>query len=223
MTGGAFDMRSVLCDLDGTLVDTLPGIAHSVGVAVAKVLPGIEVPDLSDFIGPGVRKLFLLALGDLPDSVVDELEEAFRVDYDAEGWRMSAPFPGVADTLRALGEAGVRCFVTTNKPAVPTEKILRELGLYDLFEDVVSPDSHEPRFPSKSEVVSHVIASWSLEPEYAVLVGDSIDDGVAAQAWGIAFAAAAYGYGDADTHPELPRRWSLASFDELLQLVARDS
>jgi phosphoglycolate phosphatase len=213
-----FRMSALLCDLDGTLADTLPGIAHSVREAVAEVLPGAVVPDLRDLVGPPVRDLFALALGDLPLDALDALEASFRRGYDDVGWRMCAPFPGVAETLATLRARGVRCFVATNKPATPTGRILAGLGLERYFEEVVAPDSRDPRFASKSDLVEHLLHAHALDRAHAVLVGDAVDDARAAHEAGIAFAAAAYGYGDAATHPALPRRWSLASFGELLDL-----
>jgi phosphoglycolate phosphatase len=88
--------RHAIFDLDGTLIDSLPGIAWSVGEALA--LCGLRplTADLKPLIGPPIRSILaaVTGLGDAPS--LDRLERAFRASYDAEGWRKTTCYRGRA-------------------------------------------------------------------------------------------------------------------------------
>jgi phosphoglycolate phosphatase len=215
-------VESILFDLDGTLVDTFEGIEYSVRAAVAAVRPEVQLPPLRGFIGPPVPEILRRALPLLGEATVEEIVRRFRVSYDTEGWRRSTPYPGVPETLAALVTQGVRCAVVTNKPALPTRMILAELGLAGSFAAIVSSDSVQPRMSSKAEAVRHVLATLGLNAATTVLVGDSRDDAEAARATGVAFAAAAYGYGRVHERDDAEPIAVLAHFAEVLCLVHDD-
>jgi phosphoglycolate phosphatase len=209
---------SILFDLDGTLVDTFPGIDYSVRAAVAAVLPDATVPELRGLIGPPVREVFRRALPGLDEATIEEIVPHFRLSYDTEGWRRSAPYPGVPETLAALAERGIVCAVVTNKPTLPTGMILSELRLADFFAAIVSPDSVEPRLASKAEAVRHVVAALDLDTETTVLVGDARDDAAAARETDIAFVAAAYGFGQVQESEDVRPVAILTDFGQILHL-----
>ena len=190
--------ESVLFDLDGTLVDSAPGIEYAITLAVKDVMPERPWPAgrLRSLIGPPIRKIVEKGLPGLPAESYDELVRQFRTVYDRAGWRRTVLYDGVAHTLGCLKQGGVRLFVITNKPKAPTEQILDDLGLSSHFEAAVCPDSRQPPFESKAEAADELIAGYGLDVNATLFVGDSGDDARAAQACGVRFAAAAYGYGD---------------------------
>lgn len=212
-------VENIIFDLDGTLADTLPGIEAAAAAAVAAVLPQAQVPDFHAMIGPPVRTIFRQALGNLEPRVLDALEEEFRLRYDDTGWRESSAYAGVIETLSSLAGSGVGNYLATNKPIVPTKKIMDHLDLTPYFVDIVSMTSRRPPFGSKLEVASHIIAEHGLDRRETVLVGDSEDDARAALGLGIDFVAAAYGYGGVQARDDLPRRTVLTAFPDLLDIV----
>ena len=110
-------LRHSIFDLDGTLVDSLPGITWSVEQALALCgLPPLAV-DLKPSIGPPIRSILagVTGLRDAPS--LDRLERAFRASYDAEGWRKTACYEGAPDMLRRLRAGGIGLWVVTNKPS----------------------------------------------------------------------------------------------------------
>jgi phosphoglycolate phosphatase len=188
---------NIFFDLDGTLVDTLPGIEHSCLAAVRSVLPGRKLGGLRQRMGPPIREIFRQVFNDLNEEKLDELLSHFRASYDNEGWKMSVAYPGVPGTLRRLSSAGLRCFVLTNKPSKPTYDILRGLRLCTYFDRVICPDVKSARFTSKAEELRYLLEELRLAAGQCVFIGDSEDDALAARSCEVPFIAAAYGYGQA--------------------------
>jgi len=212
-------VQHILFDLDGTLIDSIEGIEHSVRQAVSAVLPGREVPPLQDLIGPPIRSVMQRALANVTAEQLDDLERRFRASYDTDGWRMVMCYDGVMATLQGLQDRGVQCFVVTNKPALPTHRILEALTLDRYFRDVATPDAVTPRFSSKTDTTRSLLQRHELPPDRTVLVGDSRDDAEAAAHCGLGFVAVAYGPGKTLDASEFPILAALQQFDELLTLI----
>lgn len=190
-------MRAIIFDLDGTLVDSLLGIESSMRHAVCQVLPGESVPDFRAVIGPPLATMFALLWPELPKVKINTLVEEFRSHYSSVGCLGSKAFPEVSETLALLQAKGLSLFVLTNKPSVPSQKILAHLGLAHFFTEVLSPDSNPPLFFEKAEGAEFLLDKFNFAPHETALVGDGEDDARASSACGFRFIAAAYGYGPA--------------------------
>ena len=190
---------SFIFDLDGTLVDSLPGIEASIRAAVEKCLPGRPVPPIRDHIGPPIRLMLERLYPDRNSFQMDFLVSAFREHYDTRGCRESRLYPGVLEVLGELRAADCALFVLTNKPFAASLAILEETGIRSHFADVVSPDSIDPPFSNKTDGARFLKERFRLEPALTFLIGDGLDDAAAAEACGFAFFFASYGYGSALT------------------------
>ncbi len=211
-------IENVLFDLDGTLVDSLPGIQSTITETLSELLPNEIVGDIRQFIGPPVGQVFKKILGDIEKQTLDALVEDFRSKYDDHGWQKTIGYKGVKNTISDLSKSGLKSFVVTNKPILPTRLILQELGLISFFQDVVAPDSKEPNFKSKTDMAVHVIEKHGLDSKKTIIVGDSVDDGQVAQSLQIGFVAATYGYGDT-VQTDLLKKWTITSFSDLLDIL----
>ena len=216
-------IEAVIFDLDGTLVDSMPGIEYAAEVAWNAVQPGLPCPSLRPLIGPPIREMFRRALPDAAAATLDALERAFRAAYDTDGWRRTAVYPGVIETLARLAELSVRCFGVTNKPSLPTQRILDHCGLRPFFEAFLSPDAREPRFASKAEAVAALLAEYALDRTQTALMGDTPDDARAAAACELPFVAFAGGYGW--THPlaESSADWVCTEFPDLIVILREEA
>jgi phosphoglycolate phosphatase len=214
-------IMNLLFDLDGTLVDTLPGIEYSCRAAASAILPQREFPGLRGRIGPPIREIFQKIFLDLTPDTLDGLENRFRASYDTEGWLKSEAYPQVAETLTELRRREVRCFVVTNKPALATGRILEHVGLRQYFDQAVSPDSRPERFASKAEAIAYLLEQHELKCDDSWFVGDSKDDADAAKACTLRFIAVVYGYGEvAQAAGFAAGRYALITkFSQLLQLI----
>jgi phosphoglycolate phosphatase len=205
--------------LDGTLLDSLPGIEHSVRAAFAECHLPLMCDDLRRLIGPPIRTILSRA-GNIDDpACLDALEGAFRSNYDSEGWEKTRCFPNMGEVLRSLSERGHRLFVISNKPRHISLTILRRELVLDRFEYVITRDSRIPPYASKDEML-HALLEY-LGPDHAefLMVGDTIEDAVAAANNEIPFAWAAYGYGSRGGTQSFPIGWELNSLSQVLEIT----
>ncbi len=208
----------VIFDLDGTLVDSRPGILRGLRWAAQQEYPADVVARMHFEIGPPVREMFRRALDSSDEAELDHLEEAFRIYYDSEGWMATAAYPGVEEGLADLIGGNHRGYVVTNKPRLATTKILDRLDLRRNFRDVVSPDSRKPGFLGKTEMLLHLLAEHRLALADAWYIGDTVDDWHAAESCGLSFIGVEYGYGTFPTVEGSPR--TAASFADVLVQIS---
>ena len=187
----------LLFDLDGTLIDSSAGILGSFERVLAMHGLAPAEPLTAALIGPPLAVTLRQVSGLADEARLARLAEAFKADYDSEGYRATTAFPGVADGLAQLAGAGSRLFIVTNKRLLPSRRILDALGLARHFAGIHSRDETEPPAPSKAAVTRRVIGQHRIDPARACFVGDSDEDAAAARENGLYFIHAAYGYGAA--------------------------
>jgi phosphoglycolate phosphatase len=193
-------IRMVAFDLDGTLIDSLPGIKYSIGIALAQCGFTPKNIDLRAIIGPPIRDI-LGKLTESRDADLDRLENAFRCSYDNDGWRRTDLYPETSAVLTTMHDAGFRLFVVTNKPLHISMRILERTQIGHRFERVITRDSRLPHYASKDEMLNELLASCDVPGSDCLFVGDTEEDSLAAAKCGVKFAHATYGYG---TITEIP-------------------
>jgi phosphoglycolate phosphatase len=198
-------VQLVALDLDGTLVDSAPDIAHCVDVALESIgLPPPGEARTRGWVGDGLETLLSRAIahatgdaGQRPSSFDERHREALRVFVDCYADNLfvrSRLYADVPATLDALAASGARLCCITNKRESFSEPLLRTAGIRDRFELLLGGDSLAEKKPSPLPLMV-AAARLGVEPSDAVLVGDSHQDLGAANAAGFGFVLAAYGYG----------------------------
>ena len=212
------DAAVLVCDLDGTLVDSLPDLAAAVGELLeAEGRPGLSHEAVAAMVGDGVPKLIeraLAATGGVPaEAELAAMVARYMPIYEARLTELTRPYPGAIETLKALKAAGWRLAVCTNKPEAPSRAILAGLGFDGLFEAVSGGDSLAVKKPDPGHVLG-LLAGLGVVPGAAVMLGDSANDVQAAQAAGLPAIAIAHGYGGTPAR-ELGADRVIESFAEL--------
>jgi phosphoglycolate phosphatase len=210
--------QCILFDLDGTLLDSIPGIEYSVRAAFAAAGLDDRELDLRQWIGPPIRTILSRVAKTEDALLLDTLERAFRESYDTEGWRKTPCFPGVLEVLAAMRGAGHRLFVISNKPRHVSCKILETQGIQGYFEQIYTRDSTEPPYASKAGMLQALLAGHRLAPADCVMVGDTMEDAGACALHKISFIFMEHGYGELSlAQPVLHK---LGSFSEFMPYLA---
>ncbi|MDR2239362.1 MAG: HAD hydrolase-like protein [Zoogloeaceae bacterium] len=205
--------RDILFDLDGTLIDSSPGILASFARVLAQHGVTPTAPLEAGLIGPPLIETLRKVCGIDDEARLRRLADAFKADYDTEGCRATPAFPGVAAGLAQLADAGARLYIVTNKRGVPTRRILQTLDLARHFTGIHTRDETDPPAPSKAVLTARLISHYRIDPARACFVGDTHEDADAARQNALPFIHAAYGYGAAGiaAHATLQRFADLPS------------
>ena len=183
--------RLVLFDLDGTLVDSSPGIHASVRVAVAELgLPDPTPAQLRAMVGPPLQDGFAVTFG-LTGADVDRAVAAYRAHYGAGAMLDAPPYPGVPELLTGLRGNGVTLAVATSKPEPFAVAILGHVGLLGHFASVHGA-TLDGAVRHKDQVVAAALAEHP-EGVAPVLVGDRAQDVLGAAAHGLPCIGAGWG------------------------------
>jgi phosphoglycolate phosphatase len=209
----------ILFDLDGTLVDSLPGIEFSVREAFAACNLPLAKQNLRSMIGPPIRAILSRAGNIVEKNNLDALERAFRASYDSEGWRKTTPFPEAILVVRMMHERGHRLFVVSNKPRHASRQTLEGQGILECFEAIITRDSRMPEYEGKEEMIAALIDERSIAKHDCILVGDTAEDANAAATAGIDFIWMTHGYGNPSQMASIPVALILDSFSQLLPLI----
>jgi len=186
---------TLLLDLDGTLVDTVPDLSASLNrLMVSRGLKVFRAEEVAPMVGDGVARLVEKAFagrGLVPDAaaVAD-----FSDDYTAHVAVGSRPYPGVAEALSGLAAEGFRMAVCTNKPAAAARALLDATGLLPFMAAVGAGDSFPVRKPDPRHLLATVEAAGG-EGGRSLMVGDHANDVLAAKGAGTPCVFAAWGYG----------------------------
>jgi phosphoglycolate phosphatase len=185
---------TILLDLDGTLVDSRPGIVASLHAAL-RALGHEPDPalDLTFAIGPPIAEAVTLLLRRYGDDRVPMGVAAYRAHYGAAGILDSRVYPGIAEALTALRSVGKVC-VATSKRTDFAHAMLQRLALADAVTGVYGTEP-SGALDRKDALIAHVLASESIRPEHAVMIGDRREDIAGAHANHVRAVGVLWGYG----------------------------
>lgn len=182
-------------DMDGTLVDSQFAILGSLREAMKE--NGICVPDslTTELIGPPIAEIVRMVCPAVDDDVLNDIAASFRRLYDSAPEQGLSPYSGIPELLDSLHEQGFSLYVVTNKPLIPTRRILEHLA-WNLFTDVVTPDSGPDASVkrSKAESIAALTIARRLDVNEVIMIGDTISDIKAAHAAGVSATAVLWGY-----------------------------
>ena len=186
--------KHILFDLDGTLIDSKPGITKGVSLALKHFQ--IEVNDLSrleGYIGPPLLDSFM-TLHKLSEKQANEAIARYREYYTSAGIFEYTVYPGIAGLLKDLVNDGKKLYVATSKPTPFAEKILANEQLDHLFSGIYG-SFLDGRRTAKADVIETVLIEYRLPLAETVMIGDRREDIIGAHKNRVHAIGVRYGYG----------------------------
>ena len=211
-------LKAVLFDFDGTLIDSRKDIAASANATRRHyAMPSLPEETIGAYIGNGVQVL-LEKIMETKDP--ERLKEALRFykDYYRDHCAdHTSVYPGTIELLEALQNRKIKMAVVSNKPQEFTVLILEKLGLARFFAVALGPESTVNRKPHPEPLLT-VLRRMAINPSGAVMIGDSAVDVEAARAAGIPVGIVTQGYGDHEALMAAKPDWLVDSLSEFMDI-----
>ncbi len=192
-----------MIDVDGTLVDSVPDLAYCVDelmMAMGKKKWGEA--KVRNWVGNGVPKLVERSLTGELEGVADkkDYDKAYPIFLDLYAQNTSERsflYDGVEVGVTYLKSQGYTLGCVTNKAEQFTHPLLKDLGIFDEFEIVISGDTLAKKKPDPLPLL-HAAKHFGINPQDALMIGDSISDVKASRAAGFDIICMSYGYNHGD-------------------------
>jgi phosphoglycolate phosphatase len=213
--------KLLVFDFDGTLVDTIDDITHSLNKALLE-LGGKELKrqDIVDYIGSSLSELIEVAL-EGTSIKLDSTRERFIEIYKDHLLVKSRPYDGIENMLEELNEYNVKKVLLTNKMLVSTNRMFNHFGWNKYFDMIVCPETYNIRKPNPGSLIK-ILEHFNLDFKDALMVGDTeIDIGVA-KAINIESIAVLYGYRSKEALQICKPEYFASSVEELKEILFRN-
>ena len=197
-------------DLDGTLIDSSPGILNTVRYTLKlfnKTIPDIDT--ITSFIGPPLKQSFALH-PEVSEKEAEKMVVAFRQEYKKGEILNANLYDGIVPLCQRLQDDGIKMAIATNKPEQFAKKLVKHFHL-DGYIPVVCGADMEGKLKKADLIKKAMELSGIADVEKVVMVGDTSGDAMAAEECGVDFIGVAYGFGD----------WKSATYKNMVKLVDR--
>jgi len=185
-------IKLIIFDLDGTLVDTSGDITNALNYALKPYgLRDLTVEDTIKMVGEGITRLIEKILENERIQMRDTVIKRFLDYYSEHLVDFSTLYPHVRETLEKLN--GYKKAVISNKREYLSTRLLDKLDLLKYFDLVVGSDTTSERKPSAIPVI-YVFTKLGVNPDESIIVGDSNYDIEAGKKAGLKTVAVTYGY-----------------------------
>ena len=196
----AFDqVKLILFDLDGTLVDSVGDLAWCGNEMLRELeIPVRDQQAARNWVGNGLERFVKRVLTNDMSAEPDEVLfrsglEIFSKLYGDHTSDHSELYPGAMETLESLSNLELHLACVTNKPEPFTSRLIADMGLDRFFELVVAGDT-TPRIKPDPMPLHYAADYFGFDHQACLMVGDSSNDVLAARAAGFAVVAVPYGY-----------------------------
>jgi phosphoglycolate phosphatase len=194
-------VKAVMIDLDGTLLDTIPDLAAAANMMLGELgRPALDESLIRTFVGKGIPRLVERSLTGSLDGAADSglFESALPIYercYAAVNGKHTVLYPGVIAGLERMREQGFPLACVTNKSDRFTRPLLECMKLSDFFSLVVAGDTLPKKKPDPQQLL-HACSNFGIDAGTMLMIGDSLNDALAARAAGCPVFCVPYGYNE---------------------------
>ncbi len=219
-------VKAVMIDLDGTLLDTVPDLAAAANMMLKEIgRPALPEEVIRTFVGKGITNLVDRAIAGHIDGTADpELHarglEIYERCYTQANGRRATLYPGVVEGLERMQAQGFALACVTNKSGRYTLPLLDMMGLAPYFEHVVAGDTVSRKKPDPAPLL-YACGKLGVMPHEMLMVGDSLNDTIAARAAGCPVFCVTYGYNEGRDVRSLDTNAIIDSLVEAAALIKR--
>lgn len=214
--------KLILFDLDGTLLDTSPGIYKGIDYLTSQLnLPALDDSIKAKFIGPPLSVSYPKYLG----VTGKEMENAIKVyrSYNNEiGYKDVKHYPQMEETLKQLKEMGYLTAVVTMKEHNVTQRVLKSAGLDKYFDLILG--NFDVNSLTKAELMDKAMNELDVPPEKALMIGDTELDAQASELEKVDYIPVNYGFGysHGDSIESYPYIYTLDTPMDLVNFLKRE-
>lgn len=187
-------IRAFVFDMDGTILHTLPDLVIAANEALGQMgFPTRTYDEILALMGEGGAHMIERALPpDTPTTIRRQTFELWRDIYIASSYDNTHPFPGIAETLRALRKSGAKTAVLSNKFDAGTQLLAKRCfpGLFDIVRGDIPP---MPRKPDPTSLM-RILDELDVPADEAAYVGDTLVDVTVARNAGVMAVGVSWGY-----------------------------
>lgn len=196
-------LKALLLDLDGTLVDTAPDMVATLNRLLSKhKQPEVDPAQASNLVSNGAKALIEYGFGGqlAPEQTANLIAE-YLADYAQHVADQSLVYDGMLEVLEDCERNAIRWGVVTNKPLGLSRDLLQGLGLLDRCTILLGGDSLPVKKPDPAPLL-HCCMVMSLAGSECLYIGDHERDIQAGNAAGMDTGAALWGYIDSNQRPD---------------------
>ena len=165
--------KTVIFDLDGTLLDSIEDIASSMNKVLESLqLPTHKIEDYKHFVGGGVDILVENALSNQSKEIKDEVTKRFKVEYDGKLHSKTLPYDGIYDLLDELKKLDINLAVLSNKPHEFTVSYVNHFFKDYDFKEVHGQKEDVPKKPDPKAAID-IVKCLDSSCENTYFIGDT--------------------------------------------------
>jgi len=193
--------KLIIFDLDGTLINSALDLALSINYMLSALgQDTFNEETIHKWVGNGALTLVKRALSgsrdedeNLDETHVKNALEIFLDYYEKNLCNKTVPYPNVVETLHALKNKGYTLAIVTNKPFAFVPTILKRLNIDYMFTCILGGDSLSKKKPDPMPLL-HTCKTLKIDVKNSIMIGDSKNDILAANACGMESIGVTYGY-----------------------------
>ncbi|MCT7526539.1 HAD family hydrolase [Aliarcobacter cryaerophilus] len=165
--------KTVIFDLDGTLLDSIEDIASSMNKVLESLqLPTHKIEDYKHFVGGGVDILVENALSNQSKEIKDEVTKRFKIEYDGKLHSKTLPYDGIYELLDELKKLDINLAVLSNKPHEFTVSYVNHFFKNYNFKEIHGQKKDVPKKPDPKAALD-IVKCLDISCENTYFIGDT--------------------------------------------------